>query len=142
MIQLIYTSRAAVGFSGERVEELLDQARRANQALGITGILLYDGDLFVQLLEGEAADVDALFDRIKRDQRHAGIQPLIREDTPERQFSNWSMAYAFYEEGTLRRFGGTMDAKTAAEFARVLKAGKSFVREFFAEYLLEFSERK
>jgi hypothetical protein len=142
MIQLIYTSRAAVGFSGERVEELLDQARRANQALGITGILLYDGDLFVQLLEGEAADVDALFDRIKRDQRHAGIQPLIREDIPERQFSNWSMAYAFYEEGTLRRFGGTMDAKTAAEFGRVLKAGKSFVREFFAEYLLEFSERK
>lgn len=141
MIQLIYTSHGADGIVRAQVDALLDAARRANQAAGITGIMLYDGIMFVQLLEGDAPIVDDLFARIKNDTRHFNIQPLIREPVGARQFSNWSMAYALYDRDSLRRFGGTMNAQSAVEFAQMLKLGKSFVRNFFADHLLEFSQR-
>lgn len=141
MIQLIYTSKAAPGLTRNDVDSLLERARQSNQQNGITGVMLFDGRMFSQLLEGDDIVVDGLFERIVRDHRHSAVQPMIREMIPARQFSSWSMAYAVGDpkSGT-RRFGGTMNPKGALEFVRVLKGGKSFVRQFFADTLIEFAE--
>lgn len=38
---IIYLSRATVGFNDQQLQALLGQARARNQALDVTGILLY-----------------------------------------------------------------------------------------------------
>ena len=49
MIQLIYSSSTTA--SAVDVQKMLKVARANNAVMGITGILLFDGSQFVQLIE-------------------------------------------------------------------------------------------
>lgn len=135
--QLIYTSRAAKEMSQKDVDAVLDVARRSNQKRGITGFLLYDGDHFVQLLEGDREHVEQVFDKISGDTRHSGVQALIRQQAESRTFSNWSMAYAFVDENQLKKFGGSMNASAARELANLMVRNDSDVRGIIADFLTD-----
>lgn len=135
--QLIYTSRAAKEMSQKDVDAVLDVARRSNQELGITGFLLYDGEHFVQLLEGDREHVEQVFDKISGDTRHSGIQALICQQAESRTFSNWSMAYAFVDENQLKKFGGSMNASAARELANLMVRNDSDVRGIIADFLTD-----
>lgn len=87
--QLIYVSDL-VGDEAQ-LGAILESAVRHNQADGITGMLLYSGGNFLQVLEGPEAQVKATYDRICLDPRHTNCLVLIEQDVPERQFSRWSM---------------------------------------------------
>jgi hypothetical protein len=50
-----------------------------NKPLGITGMFLYSDGSFFQVLEGEAATVDALYEKLDRDKRHQQLTLIIRE---------------------------------------------------------------
>lgn len=91
--QLIYTSSAGQDFSETQLSFLLLNARKNNRELGVTGILLYDAGSFLQVLEGEAATVDALYGRIARDPRHTRVSRLITREISTRAFGEWSMAF-------------------------------------------------
>lgn len=54
-------------------------ARRRNPALGVTGALLFDGECFAQLVEGEHDVVRALVQRIEADPRHVDMVVLLDE---------------------------------------------------------------
>lgn len=70
---------------------ILDQAQQNNSREGVTGLLChYDGS-FLQFLEGEAAHVETVFGRIRRDQRHRDILEVHRADIATRLFPEWSM---------------------------------------------------
>jgi hypothetical protein len=91
MIQLIYLSdfvadEAALG-------DILASAVRHNTAAGITGMLLYAGGNFLQVLEGEADAVHATYRRIAQDRRHKNLNLLVEEEIGERQFDRWSMGF-------------------------------------------------
>jgi hypothetical protein len=62
-----------------------------NRRDGLTGLLLCDGDLFAQVLEGDQPLVEACFARILGDRRNVG--PIVRERglVEERLFPRWSM---------------------------------------------------
>lgn len=93
MIYLIYVSSAVKSFTKAELLELLVQSREKNLRLGITGMLLYEGGNFMQVLEGDASAVRQVYDSIVRDPRHQGII-LVDEDTlAERQFGDWSMGF-------------------------------------------------
>ncbi|AHV94529.1 BLUF domain-containing protein [Bordetella holmesii] len=49
---LIYRSRAIGAIGPQALQELLALAKQRNASLSVTGILLFDGIHFVQLLEG------------------------------------------------------------------------------------------
>lgn len=70
---------------------ILSQARRNNARNSITGALICRQDIYLQLIEGPAAAIDALFDEIRVDDRHINVQLLMQEETPERLFPAWSM---------------------------------------------------
>ncbi|OZI77039.1 diguanylate phosphodiesterase [Bordetella genomosp. 12] len=89
---LIYRSRAVESMSAQALQGLLAAARLRNAALGITGILLFDGTHFVQLLEGGVHAVTALFSTIKRDPRHDNVVLLMRDQGPARRFGGDPMA--------------------------------------------------
>lgn len=93
MQYLIYVSSATQHFSEEDLKELLVISRRNNTAQGITGMLLYAEDNFIQVIEGDSEAVDALYSRISKDPRHNSISVLLRGEIQTRNFSQWSMGF-------------------------------------------------
>lgn len=91
MLSLIYVSTAAPGFREADLAPLAQAAATANAALGVTGMLAYNGAHFMQLLEGEEAAVDTTLARIVADPRHAGLVVIRRETRAGRECPNWSM---------------------------------------------------
>ena len=75
------------------LEELLDHARRANAAKGITGALVYAEGIFLQILEGEKVRVHELMAKIRRDVRHGGVIVLREGEVQTAIFSSWKMAF-------------------------------------------------
>ena len=90
---LVYSSNAVTRFYQEDLEQLLLAARAHNETVGITGILLYRKDQFIQFLEGPVPEVTSLIDRIEQDTRHTNVRIVVDEFQRERQFADWSMGY-------------------------------------------------
>ena len=113
LIRLIYASRATFEDAGAggvepQVGRILMQSRRNNPRQAIGGVLHYGDGRFLQCLEGERDAVNALYNRIARDDRHADVQVLSAGGVAERYFANWSMKYVPVEETikhTLREHG-------------------------------------
>ena len=93
MNRLVYLSAAMPTLTQGDLEQILYVSRDNNKAAGITGLLLYGRGSFIQVLEGDAGDVDACYDRICRDTRHSALLPVVREPIKARSFGNWSMGY-------------------------------------------------
>jgi hypothetical protein len=75
------------------LEEILEGARESNAEVGITGALVYVDGFFLQVLEGEAEDVQELMGRISKDVRHESVTVLKRGEIPAALFNDWTMAY-------------------------------------------------
>ncbi len=91
LVHLLYASRCAVPLNAVLVNSLLEKSRANNPRLGITGILCFSEDLFIQVLEGGRDEVCELFNAIVRDDRHRNVRILIYEEIPERRFGGWTM---------------------------------------------------
>lgn len=91
LVRCLYASRAAAPIGRAQVNAILAQSRRNNPERGITGILCFTDDIFLQVLEGGRAEVCGLFSTIIGDARHAGLQILLFEEIAERRFGTWSM---------------------------------------------------
>lgn len=88
---LIYRSQLDSSCHSDALNVLVEQARLRNAALGITGIMLYNGQDILQVLEGSEEQVEALFQRIVMDKRHAFVVELMRDYGPRRRFENVGM---------------------------------------------------
>jgi len=91
MVRLLYASRLAQAASDSLIDPILQQARRNNPELGITGVLCHGGDLFLQVLEGGREPVNLLYNRIVCDRRHKAVTLLQYEEILERRFGGWTM---------------------------------------------------
>ena len=93
MFYLIYVSSAVQLMDDEALLSLLQQSRKKNARLEVTGMLLYKQGNFMQLLEGEKEVVLELFDTIKKDSRHKDLITIITDDIADRNFEDWSMGF-------------------------------------------------
>lgn len=93
LTSLVYTSTAAAPFRETALTHLLEQARTLNGAREVTGMLLYRGTRFIQVLEGPAHIVQRLAQTIGRDPRHRDMRILLEEPIPARRFDGWTMGY-------------------------------------------------
>ena len=94
MHQVVYSSAAVKAFSEAQLTELLAKARINNDRLDVTGMLLYDDGSFLQVLEGDAVVLEALFQTISKDERHHRVVPLLRRTIDARHFEKWKMGFA------------------------------------------------
>jgi len=90
---LIYSSIPTRALSDEELDELLNTARSANSAHGVTGMLICFKDLFVQLIEGEEMEIKQLYKNLLTDPRHYRVQTLKEGEIDNRFFSDWSMGF-------------------------------------------------
>lgn len=129
LIRQIYVSRSK-DRSELDLSEILDWSRNFNLDFGITGVLLYLDEVYMQYLEGEENAVDALFKSIRADSRHQDVMPLDRRTIKERAFPEWAMALLEWTPETKAIFrsfspGTTLDLyasdpETAAPMIRAL----------------------
>jgi Sensors of blue-light using FAD len=73
------------------LQGILETSRRNNARVGVTGFLLFDGDVFAQALEGTRAAVTHTYNRLSTDPRHTSLHMISFMDVQERLFPNWSM---------------------------------------------------
>ncbi len=88
-----YSSTATSEFDARELAELLASSRAANLARDLSGMLLFRGNRFLQVLEGPESLVRSLIDRIRRDPRHGDMRVLVDEEIEERRFADWTMGY-------------------------------------------------
>ncbi len=93
LVRLLYASRAAGPLGASDVDAILAQSRANNPKIGVTGVLCYSGDLFIQVLEGGRDQVCELYNTIVRDGRHQNVRILSYEEIGERRFGDWTMGH-------------------------------------------------
>lgn len=91
LVRCLYASRVAAPLPASVLDEILTQSHRNNPRLGITGLLCFTSEIFVQVLEGGRDEVNDLYNAIIRDDRHGQVRLLVYEEITERCFGNWSM---------------------------------------------------
>ena len=95
LYHLLYQSYASEEFTGAELPLLLEQSSLENQAVDITGLLLYTPDgRFVQLLEGRKQHVLDVYERIMRDSRNHTCEVLMEGPWSKRSFTSWCVGLA------------------------------------------------
>ena len=64
-----------------------------NPKLGLTGLLIFGNETFLQTIEGENRIVEELIEKIANDKRHIKFQILSKQSIENRQYSNWAMGF-------------------------------------------------
>lgn len=88
---LIYQSQLNAECSDDDLRVLSRAACENNISMQVTGILLFNGTEFFQVLEGEEHVIDPLFRHICDDPRHADVVELMRDYSAYRRFSDIGM---------------------------------------------------
>lgn len=98
LVRLVYFSRnrldASRGALADRVSEILATSVANNRQADISGGLIFSGEWFAQVLEGDRIAVGETFARIQRDTRHGELTTIECRLTDTRRFSFWWMAAA------------------------------------------------
>jgi hypothetical protein len=110
LIHLGYVSTATAPLPRAELMELLAQARADNARNQITGMLVYQGGHFLQVLEGQAEAVRATMERIRQDPRHDRIALLFEEPVAAREFPDWRMGFQALDGREWLEFPGLADA--------------------------------
>ena len=100
--QYLYISTAP-SLSREEVDAILASSQRNNAVRDVTGLLLYNGRNFLQLLEGEESELVSLMVRISHDPRHTGISMIDRKTVEQRACPDWAMRRVMIAESIEKR---------------------------------------
>jgi len=93
LVRLVYASTISDSFKPQDMESLLTKARAHNTKLGVTGLLCFNRNYFLQCLEGGRAGVNEVYRKILNDPRHTDAVLLDYREIVKRQFSDWKMGY-------------------------------------------------
>lgn len=91
--KLMYHSNACLPVFSPDHLALIRTASAVNKQLAVTGFLVREDDVFLQVLEGAKADVMGLYDRIRKDRRHRNVVTLYQGYERGRDFPDWDMGY-------------------------------------------------
>ncbi|GGD20284.1 diguanylate phosphodiesterase [Franconibacter pulveris 1160] len=88
---IIYRSHICDDVPVKTLEEMVATANQKNGEAGVTGILLFNGTHFFQLLEGPEEGVLPIYNHICEDGRHYNVVELMRDYAPSRRFGKAGM---------------------------------------------------
>ena len=88
---LTYTSFARLDLGDADIAAIHRTAREVNALNGITGLLIFNGTHFLQIVEGPEPAIDELMGRLRDDPRHLQLEIRDEREIEERQFPDWSM---------------------------------------------------
>jgi len=106
LIRLAYSSVAHIELTQKDLENIIQTCQRFNTAQEITGVLVYTGDSFIQILEGAEETLDAVMAKIISDRRHYDVELLMKNEIAKRSFSKWSMGFLTLTDPAVRTCQG------------------------------------
>jgi hypothetical protein len=119
--QIIYASQAVTAFPPATLLELLTFCRKSNPKAGLTGLLVFRDNTFLQLLEGPPEQVTRVYGSISTDPRHRDLELLVDRQVEQRSFPDWSMGFEEVNEVALNSWPGLSHVlqppRTPAEWA-------------------------
>ncbi len=87
LYHLLYISEESSFFDQQRdMEDILKTSQKNNGQAQLTGILIKNDKLFIQLLEGDSKSVEKMYTKISKDRRHKSIRKLLEYKSKERIF--------------------------------------------------------
>jgi Sensors of blue-light using FAD len=101
MKRIIYCSQATHDFSPDELVTLLETARQRNEQAGLTGMLLYCSQSFLQVLEGDAQALEDTYARILADPRHTNLRLLMDATVDAPLFPDWTMGFEHVDDEQL-----------------------------------------
>ncbi|TSD67437.1 BLUF domain-containing protein [Inquilinus sp. KBS0705] len=122
MKNIVYLSTAVKLMSDADLIDILRVARAQNAENRISGVLLYSEGTFLQVLEGDDANVNAIYANIQKDKRHKNLITLLDEPISQKSFSDWSMGFSSPQQEKVNQLVGfltstdkiTADTNTSA----------------------------
>ena len=102
MIQATYISTPMRPMSTEDLMQILNSARLNNIQLGVSGMLLFTGSEFIQILEGEEKVIEELLATIKQDPRHRDFRIIEKKKITAREYADWTMGFKRVDKDDLR----------------------------------------
>lgn len=115
------------------IQDIVTGSTEKNQALSITGGLIFTGQHFAQVLEGPSHNVEVLMRSIGRDQRHADIQIVAQFAIEARRFPKWTLAYAgssrFVSGHITRLITGANSAEPVGRATWLIELMEAFVAD-------------
>lgn len=91
---LTYTSFARIDLTADDLNAILRTARDFNALDDITGLLIFNGTHFLQIIEGSEPAIDDLVAKLRLDRRHSNLEVRDEWTIAERAFPGWSMELA------------------------------------------------
>ena len=98
LVRCLYASRPTAAFDSRVLDSILAQSQKNNPPRGITGMLCFTHEIFIQVIEGGRDEVCKLFNAIVRDERNVDVRILVYEEITERKFGNWTMGQVNVEQ--------------------------------------------
>lgn len=122
--QILYVSQLAPTRKSSCVSEIVSTSRAANSARGLTGALIFDGEYFCQLIEGDDAEVQALMQRIADDPRHTNVTLLFASQARHARLTrSWRSGYCETQLlGAFAQADGPRGDAALAAFMSVLES--------------------
>jgi len=99
--RILYCSQATQDVSPDELVALLEHARRNNEAAGLSGMLLYCSQSFLQVLEGEPVRLAETYGRILADPRNTNLRKLMDAEVPAPLFPDWTMGFEHVDDEDL-----------------------------------------
>jgi hypothetical protein len=93
LVSVLYVSSATKEMTPPELLDMLTNIREKNKRQEITGMLLYRGGNFLQVIEGPETAVDGLLNSLESDPAHCGMIVLYRSPIAVREFGDWRMAF-------------------------------------------------
>lgn len=91
LTSVTYTSLARLDLQTSDLQDIHRIARERNALDRITGMLVFNGTHFLQIIEGAKSAIDELVERLRRDPRHTGFEIRDQREIRTRSFPGWPM---------------------------------------------------
>ena len=88
-----YVSEAIVPWERDTIDAMVSRASAFNLQAGVTGVLFFDGNRYLQYIEGPDDGVDIVFSRIKSSALHRDLMELASGPIGRRMLPYWSMRW-------------------------------------------------
>ena len=116
-----YTSLGRLDLTSRDVSDIHKTAMRLNALVGVTGLLIFNGSRFLQIIEGPQQAIDALIERLRRDDRHSAFELRDSRFVACRAFPDWSMELLQVSAGQMLA-GSEIEAKLPTDLPPEIRA--------------------
>ncbi|MCZ4319205.1 BLUF domain-containing protein [Aequorivita viscosa] len=118
-----YISNAISLWENGQLQDFFESVVKRNNALDISGLLLYHEGTFVQVLEGDQITVDSLFSAVKSDTRHNQLTVMMEREIKHRIFKNYrTSSISSGNDPELRKLKSRVQLPKVSKYAKSLWA--------------------